>query len=219
MKNELWEEATVSEAIRDLIHRQNYEEYVFQIISNSKRIFKNCHFERVNEQSHGECDFIDVNSEDKKKYEVKLLFDKETGGKIGERKNNLTLWIERLLEQRNEYGKLLMQGVCDVSSTKLYQIAKGRLSAVKSDETAILFTIFPIVEDSRNDVYTQFGVDFVQAIYKQLDKDKLTEGREKFFIYPAMEDDLYCIRDRNYHREYVPAPKLNDIVSYKVYPL
>ena len=219
MKNELWEEATVSEALRDLIHRQHYEDYVFQIISNSKRFFKNCRFMRVNEQSHGESDFIDVNTKDKKKYEVKLLFDKEIGTLIGERKNNLALGFEMLLERRNEYGEILEQGVCDVSSTKLYQITKERLSTVKSDETPIFFIPFPVVEDSRDDVYSQFGIDFIQAIYKQLDKDGLTEGREIFFIYPAVEDDLYCIRDRNYHREYVPAPKLNDIVSYKVYPL
>ena len=216
------EEATVSEALRDLVHRQHYEDYVFEIISNSKIIFKNCRFERVNEQSHGECDFIGVNCKDKnkkKKYEVKLLFDKEIGALIGERKNNLTMGIERLLEQRSEYGEILMQGVSDVSSTKLYQITKRRLSTVKNDENAIFFIPFPVVEYDKDDVYYQFATDFIQAIYKQLDKDGLTEGREIFFIYPAVEDDLYCIRDRNYHREYVPAPKLNDIVSYKVYPL
>ena len=212
MECEIWKEATVSEELRDLIHRHRYEDYVFQIIKKSKHIFNNCCFEQCNMQSNGESDFIDINS--KKKYEVKLIFDEKVGALIGERKNDLTLGIERLLEQSLEYGNLIRQGESDISQSRVYQIVKKRLSTIENDETAILFIPFPLVEDSMHDVFSQYATDFIQAIYKQLDKDELTDGREIFFIYPATETGFYCIRNQFYNREYVSAPELNKIVSY-----
>ncbi|MBE7004199.1 MAG: hypothetical protein E7425_07955 [Ruminococcaceae bacterium] len=214
MDIEIWEEVTTSDAFRDLFKHQHYEEYVFQIISKSKKFFGNCHFDKVTTQSDNEPDFIDIKTKDK--YEVKLLFDEKMGVLIGDRKNKSDEWIKRFLQLRDECGKQIIKRDFDVSSLKMYQITKERLNSIEKDETAIFFIPFPLVENGVYDgAVSRFATDIIQIIIDQLNRDGLINGRNIYFIYPTMETNVYCIRNCNHQREYVTALELNSIVSFK----
>ena len=49
----------INDAFRDLLKRRQYEEYVFLAVQRSNRFFRDKNLKMVEEQSNGECDFID----------------------------------------------------------------------------------------------------------------------------------------------------------------
>lgn len=62
---------TVSNNFIDLFRNHGYERYVLYLMNESQCVFPG-EYKMVNEQSHGECDFVEVNINSK--YDVKLPF-------------------------------------------------------------------------------------------------------------------------------------------------
>lgn len=202
----------INDAFRDLLKRRQYEEYVFLAVQRSNRFFRDKNLKMVEEQSNGECDFID---KDGKKYDIKLLINKEQGALIGERKNKNSKWIENLLYESCEFSEILQKSRYDkVSESKLYKIAKERLLSVKDDENAVFFIPFQIVLDNEYAPFLQFATDYIDLIVEQFDKDNLIKGREIYFIYPTMNKGRFVIRDYKKYREYISLPEL-DCVSFE----
>ena len=57
----IYHEFTVSKNLIDLFRNHEYERYVLYMMEKSQKVFPG-EYEMVKEQSHGECDFIEVNS-------------------------------------------------------------------------------------------------------------------------------------------------------------
>lgn len=207
--------ATLDESFRNLIKAQNYERYIMIIINRSKRIFPGLSFERITNQSHGESDFIDSNGQ---LYDAKLLFDKKQGALIGDEKNEITQWLQVMLDEKTEFADVIHQrDLSLVTITKLYQITEKRLSSVKPNEHAIFFIPFPIVDEYKDSVILQFASDFLQSVYNALVRNNLVGNRRIYFIYPSGEPHEYVLRDEGMHREYILCEELDDFIKYETY--
>lgn len=207
--------AAIDESFRNLIKAQNYELYVMKIISRSKLIFSGVSFERIADQSHGESDFIDSNGQF---YDAKLLFDKKQGALIGDKKNEITQWLQVMLDEKTEFGNVIHQrDLSLITKTKLYQITEKRLSSVKPNEHVIFFIPFPIVDEYKDSVFLQFATDFLQAVYNALVRNNLVGDRKVYFIYPSVQTHKYVLRDDKSHREYIVCEELDDFIRYETY--
>ncbi len=154
----LYTTITVSDEFRNFIKRQNYEQYVYAIVNKSTKIFREVSFTKIEEQSHGECDFIDSHGI---KYDVKLLFNQQQGQLIGNPKNTLIQWIQKMENEKTEFSKSITErDLSYVESTKLYMIMRERIQSLEADENAILFIPYPIVQDLESSIFLQFATDF-----------------------------------------------------------
>lgn len=209
-------EISISEEFRELFKRQQYEKYVYMIICRSKLLFKGKSFERIEYQSHGECDFKD---EYGNKYDVKLLFNKKQGAMIGERKNDIINWLKAMDEERAQFsGCIMSRNLSLIVDTQLYKITKERLLTVSQDEDAIFFIPFPIVIDCQNVMFMQFASDYLQVVYDKLEDEGLVGERKLYFIYPSVEPETFVLRSGNSRkREYIKVPELRNIISFETF--
>lgn len=119
---------TIEKSFRSLIQSHNYEKYVLTIINKSQEIFKGLVFTGIEDQAHGESDYVDSNGQF---YDSKLLFDEEQGRLIGDPKNDLDKWLQAMLDEKLEFGKWIRERTLSfLPETKLYQVMKKRLVTV-----------------------------------------------------------------------------------------
>ena len=93
---------TIDKSFRSLIQSQNYEKYVLTIINKSEAVFSDIEFTCIEDQSHGESDFVDNSGQF---YDAKLLFDKKQGALIGDPNNEITEWLQVMLDEKTEFGE------------------------------------------------------------------------------------------------------------------
>ena len=117
---------TVSNDLIDLFRNHEYEHYVLYLMKESQSVFPG-EYKMVNEQSHGECDFIEVNSNTK--YDAKLPFLKNqlellTDGK--RHKPQIEKWIKIMQAEASDFDPLAIRNNrnYDITETQLYQIMK-----------------------------------------------------------------------------------------------
>ena len=204
---------TISNSFRNLIQSQKYEKYVHAIISKSQIIFCGLKFNHIQEQSHGESDFIDDNG---RYYDVKLLFNDKQGALIGDPKNEFEKWLQVMLVEKTEFANCIEKRDLDlVTGTSLYRVMKERLLSFNPDENAIFFIPFPIVDENKESIYLRFATDFLQAVYDKLVENGIVGERDTFFIYPSGDPHEYVLRDGSGKREYVKCDELDDFISYE----
>lgn len=204
---------TIDRSFRDLIKSGAYEQYVFTIISRSEILFPGRTFTYNATQSHGECDFVDDLGQ---RYEAKLVFNNKQGQLIGDPKNQIQDWLQDMTDEKTEFGECIQKrNLSLVKKTKLYQIMKERLESVATDENAILFIPYPIVDDYKESVFLQLATDFLQAVYDQQNKEGIVGNRKVYFIYPSMEAHVYVLRSASRTREYIRCDELDDFIEYE----
>ena len=203
---------SVSDEFRKLIKNGNYEKYVLLIIQASKEIFfgKQLHF--IEEQSNGECDYIDQYGV---KYDAKLIFNKKQGALLGDLKNEMVEWIEAMIKESAEFSHCIeKRDLSLVRSTQLYTIMKDRIESTKEDENPILFIPFQLVDDCEDCIFLQMATDFLQAVYDKLVEDGIVKKRIVYFIYPSLEPEIYVLRDANRRREYIRCAELSQFIRF-----
>jgi hypothetical protein len=174
-----------------------------------KAVRLGCHIER---QDQGQCDFVDNKGQ---KYDVKLVLDNEQGQIIGDKKYNICEWIKIMLQERGEYEEsIIHRDLSLVRKTNLFRILKKRLHSIGTDENAILFFPFPIVNDEAGRIFLQLGTDFLQAVYSRLEEDGYVGERNVFFIYPSMNRDEYILRNGHGMRENIRCEELGDYIVF-----
>ena len=208
---------TISDSFRDILKRQRYEELVLTTINKSQSLIRNLPLYRVTEQSNNEPDYLDTKGN---KYDVKLLLDSKQGALIGERKNDLQLWIRSMMNECGEFDDCIRnRSIANVQSTQLYGILKKRLLSVKTDEAAILFCPYPVVNDYQHAVFMQLATDFLQAVVNELDEE-IKACRGVYFLYPSIERGIMVLRDANTKaREYIDAPEIAEYISFDTMPI
>ena len=128
-------EMTVSKNFIELFQNRKYEQFVFSLMQKSKTVFPGT-YEIVQEQSHGECDFIEKNT--REKYDAKLPFLPEqikllTDGK----KHNPKVmeWIDDMREEASAFDIMAIRNnTYNITDTKLYKIMKNAVLKDKPDE-------------------------------------------------------------------------------------
>lgn len=202
----------ISNDYRELIKDRRYENLVFRLISKSTVVFDRLTFTKIETQSNGECDFKDNNNT---KYDAKLLIDSKQGALIGEKKNDILLWIKDTIEEINEFPQRLQvtQDYSFIPNTRLYKIMKERITTVKEDENVIFFSPFPLVADSQQNYLNSFCTDYLDAVYKCLTEEGLIGNRRVYYIYHSQEQDVYVLRDDHSAREYISMPELDSLMT------
>ncbi len=200
----------ISDDFREFLKYRKYEEYVGIILNRSKVILAGKHFEKVKEQSNGECDFID---EKGAKYDAKLLIDKKQGKLLGDRKNKFEKWIEDIQKEEARFFNLAEQdNLEEIPEIRLYKVMKDRLLSLKKDENVIFFMPFPMVMDFEGS-YTMYGtMDYIDVVYSEFENDELVNERAVYFIYPSM-DGKWVLRDKHNYREFIEVPELDTIIK------
>jgi len=206
-------ELCLSEQFRDLFKRQRYETYILGILNKSNKLFRDKQFAKSPSEANGECDLTDQAG---LKYDVKLLIDTSQGEMIGQRKNEIVLWINDMLEESSEFSDCIKQrDLSNISNTKLYRIMCSLMTKFASDEAAILFCPFPIVNDVEGSIFLQFATDYLQATYDKLKEQNAIGARETYFIYPSMEKDIFVLRNADSRvREYIETHELGEYFSF-----
>lgn len=221
--------AQLSSNIRELIQARTYEPIIEKIMNDSQRIFPS-KYERILEQSHGECDFTDIQS--KQKYDAKLLFSNEQCQCLAKGAIYLQKWLQSLYSEIHEANQALMyQYEFNTSNTLLYREILLRLMSVEADESAILFIPFPIIPDFSHTVYAQFSTDVISHTYHQiLISNNPPKCKKTYLIYPDRFSQQLILRDldsgaiehlkNSYIQEYIrfEIAELNedaDIVIFK----
>ena len=204
---------TIDKSFRSLIQSQNYEKYVFAIITQSNTFFHNLQFSCIDDQSHGESDYMDNHGQ---LYDAKLLFDQKQGALIGDPKNRFDDWLQAMLDEKTEFGRCIKKRDLSIlPDTRLYQVMKDRLASVKPEEHAIFFIPFPIVDENKWSSILQSTTDFLQAVYQRLVDDGLVGNRKVYFIYPSGDPHEYVLRDDNSMQEYIKCEDLEDFISFE----
>lgn len=204
---------TIDKSFRSLIQSQNYEKYVLTIINKSVEIFSNLKFTCIENQSHGESDFVDNRGQF---YDAKLLFDKKQGALIEDPNNEITKWLQVMLDEKTEFGECIKnRDLSFVPGTRLYKVMEVRLASVKPEENAILFIPFPIVDEYKGSFFLQFTTDFLQAVYQRLFDEGLVGDRKLYFIYPSGDPHEYVLRDAELKREYITCEELDDFIQFE----
>ena len=198
----------ISDGYRNLFNNRRYEKYVYCLLVKSTEIFAGLTFTWIESQSHGECDFVDSNGE---KYDAKLLINSKQGALIGEKKNDILLWIKDTIEEINEFPRRLheTQDYSFIPKTRLYQIMKDRIATVEEDENVIFFSPFPLVTDSQYNFLNPFCTDYLDVVYECMMEEGLIGNRRVYYIYLSQEQGVYVLRDDHSAREYISMPELD----------
>ncbi len=210
---------TYAEFSRDFItlFQGIYEKKVLDIMNISKEVFPS-KYEFVEEQSHGECDYVDVLSG--KKYDAKLPFSSKqiellTDGR--KHKPKIQDWIISLQKEASEFdlGKI-RNGTFSIEKTELFKIMRERIEKDKPDENIIFFFPYPISLSIKDSVFLQFATDYLREIYNKLSENSVLARRKIYAIYPTNEKSLFAVRDlSDYNTEYIEYTGLYRFFSYE----
>lgn len=190
------QELVASENVIEAFNKKKYEDVVLAIMNASRTVFPNT-YKKVELQSNGECDFVDVTNG--LKFDAKLPFESQQISQLANGKKHkpyIERWIKELLDEATEYKPVDVRlGTFDITSTKLYKIMKKQVLKDKVDENIIFFFPFPIVTSIRGDWTSLFATDFLKAIFNQLKKEVDFTGRSLYVIYFSGEKSIYAVRD------------------------
>ncbi len=207
---------------RELIQSSAYEKVIHQIMNDSMRIFPD-KYHHVQNQSHGEPDFISI-SGNKKKFDAKLLFSNEQCQLLSKGKNELIAWIMSVHQEINEASqKLLHNQLQNIHETTLYNELLSRLPSEEIQEDTIYFTPYPIAPTYEESIFSQFAVDILSATFQALTENHPEKffNKECYIIYPTIPTNKLVLRNLNRDsKEYCSAAPLSPYVTYscKSYP-
>lgn len=205
-------EASIANAFSDLIQGGKYEDFVLDLMNKSCKIFPN-QYRHNDQQSHGECDFVCIETDEK--YDVKLAFGTQDGCLLASRNRDVAAWIKHMIEIKTEFNRCFTShGLKNVENLTLYKTIQKLISKMEPDEHAIFLFPFPIVRDAEGAVHARFATDILSAVFDCLLDNNLVGERNVYAIYPSINHRI-VIRDmRDFFREYMDFPELEQFVSY-----
>lgn len=102
---------------------------------------------------------------------------------------------------------------------RTYSVLKDCLLSIKSDEVAILFCPYPIVNVYQGSVFLLLTTDFLQVVFDELEKE-INACQKALFLYPSMKEKMIVIRDaRTKNREYIYAPEIAEYIKFNTVPV
>ena len=123
--------ASISNDFIQAFNSKKYEDVVLYIMNASEKIFPN-NYKKIEDQSHGECDFVDEVSG--LKFDAKLPFETDqvellTNG--SKHKPFIKDWILELSKEAEEYQPIDSQ--FDITKTKLFNIMRNKILTDNDD--------------------------------------------------------------------------------------
>ena len=205
----------IGENFQKIIQSGNYEKLIRKILNESTRLLPN-KFKHNEVQPTGECDFIDLQTGEK--YDVKLLLTQEQGKMIGSRNANFEVWVQSMLDECAEFGKIFgpERDQRTVVGLALYKLFEKNMHRIQPDENAILFSPFPIVYESTVSFYRQFGFDILSAIFEELLHNDVIGKKHIYVIYPSIDHKIVLRNLATGVREFFSAKDLDAYIWYEI---
>lgn len=193
----------ISDNLIKLFNKKIYERHVLNIMNLSNLIFP-AHYQSIDAQAHGECDYIDISNTTK--YDAKLPFlpkqvELLTSGR--QHAPQILEWIKEMYDEAADYNPIETRSnpKYNVIDTKLGKIIKNAIQNDNIDENIIFFIPFPITLSVEDIIFLQF--DF--------------ESRSIFVIYPSSRKNNFAISNLKYHHtEFIDYGEMEQYFSYEI---
>ena len=214
--NLFYETVRISDEFKRIIQGGAYESLILNLMNKSEKLFPH-KYKRVENQAHGECDFIDL--ETFEKYDAKIPFTKKQGAWIGSKNSDFEKWIQSMLDELVKYSDIVRRREWneEISNLTLYKTMEKTIIKEPEDENIIFFIPFTIVQDSNDMIYNQFASDILTFIFDELERNNVVGNRKIYVIYVGMEKEL-VVRYMNHRgvREYFSNEELMSYIDYNV---
>lgn len=213
LKNYYSVHSTIHNDIKDLIKSGNYERIILDLMNASSRIFPNTYV-HIDNQSHGECDFID--SVTGKKFDAKIPIDEKQGKIIGSRNGDVSALPTELYNEALEFQACFSkEQKKTVNELKLFQKMKTNISKTKADENVIFFIPYPIVFDFED--FPLIGMqDLLKKIYCEMATTIDLSQKHLYAIYISFDKKMVLRDLETDEREYLDFPDMQCYVEYDI---
>ena len=209
----------ISDNLIKLFNKKIYERHILNIMNLSTLIFPD-HYQSIDAQAHGECDYIDISNTTK--YDAKLPFlpkqvELLTSGR--QHAPQILEWIKEMHDEAADYNPIETRSnpKYNVLDTKLGKIMKNAIQNDNIDENIIFFIPYPITLSVEDSIFLQFAGDYLNAIFDELSKEFDFESRSIFVIYPSSRKNNFAIRNLKYHHtEFIDYGEMEQYFSYEI---
>ena len=205
--------STIHNDIKDLIKSGNYEKIILDLMNASKTIFPG-HYIRLDNQAHGECDFIDAVTGEK--FDAKIPFNKRQGQMIGSRKGDVGALTTEFQNEALEFQHCFVgDQKKPITELSLFKKMKNNISKTKVDENVIFFIPYPIVFDFEG--FPLVGAsDLLKKIYIELSASTDISRKHLYTIYISFDRKMVLRNLKTDKREYLQFPEMQHYVDYDI---
>jgi hypothetical protein len=212
----IYQTMTFLRSPKELIQAGTYERIVLEFMNESRTIFPE-KYSHVEEQSHGEPDFI---SNSGIRYDAKLLFSTEQCKFLEKGDEELIHWIKSVKEELGQASRMLMSGnLRDIHTTRLYGEILRRLPKESIIENTIYFTPYPIVPAFENSFFGQLASDIISVTYDALIErnPKKFINKLNYIIHPSSDFSKIVLQKLgSYTREYSSIAPLLKYINFSI---
>lgn len=179
----------------------------------SKEIFPS-RYTHLDNQAHGECDFVDVVTGEK--FDAKIPIDKRQGQRIGSRKGDASALTTEFHNEALEFQYCFVgDQKKPITELNLFRKMKNNISKTKSDENVIFFIPYPIVIDFEG--FPLIGAsDLLKKIYRELSASTDISGKHLYAIYISFDRKMVLRNLETDKREYHQFPEMQHYVDYNI---
>ena len=205
--------STISDSFAEFIKSGNYEQIIYELMCRSEVTFPNT-YKHNQEQSHGECDFVDIATGEK--FDAKLALNSKHGRVIGSKNGNINHLIKIMSQEAMEFSKCY-EGATRLKKEELtlYKVLENLVKKIKADENGIFFFPFPITFDYKDSIFSIIGRDILQVLYEELKEKGLVNMKNLYVLYPAIDNTIVLRNMEEKVREYLRCPEFDDYIVYK----
>ncbi|MBQ8011344.1 MAG: hypothetical protein IJ265_07310 [Oscillospiraceae bacterium] len=213
------QKVSISPNIIELFQKGKYEALVLSIMNSSTIVFPE-EYERVDEQSHGECDYIGKTS--KARYDAKLPFLPQQIALLTDGKKHgpqIHKWLEEMHNECVEFQplKLREDPSYTVKQTRLFKIMKKAIMRDKQDENIVFFVPFPVVPTLHDPIFLDKTSNFLTKILDELKEECDFSERNIYVIHSSLEKNIIALRNLNTRDiEYLECSELAQYISFKI---
>ena len=213
LKNYYSIHSTIHNDIKELIKSGNYEKIILDLMNSSKTIFPNAYI-HLDNQAHGECDFVD--SVTGEKFDAKIPIDQKQGKIIGSRNGDIRALTTELHNEALEFQSCFFdEQKKPINELKLFKKMEYNISKTKADENVIFFIPYPIVFDFEN--FPLIGIqDLLKKIYCEMAITFDLSQKHLYAIYISFDKKMVLRDLETDKREYLDFPDMQCYVGYDI---
>ena len=213
LKNYYSIHSTIHNDIKELIKSGNYEKIILDLMNSSKTIFPNAYI-HLDNQAHGECDFVD--SITGEKFDAKIPINQKQGKIIGSRNGDIRALTTELHNEALEFQSCFLdEQKKPINELKLFKKMEYNISKTKTDENIIFFIPYPIVLDFED--FPLIGIqDLLKKIYYEMALTFDLSKKHLYAIYISFDKKMVLRDLETDKREYLDFPDMQCYVGYDI---
>lgn len=213
LKNYYSIHSTIHNDVKELIKSGNYEKIILDLMNSSKIIFPHTYI-HLDNQAHGECDFVD--SVTGEKFDAKIPIDQKQGKIIGSRNGDIGALTTELHKEALEFQSCFSEEPKKpINELKLFKKMEFNISKTKADENVIFFIPYPIVFDFEN--FPLIGIqDLLKKIYCEMAITFDLSQKHLYAIYISFDKKMVLRDLETDKREYLDFPDMQHYVNYDI---